>query len=37
MVQPMRYIVGVLGSSDSRPGLSMHSNIFWPSYGGAAG
>ncbi|PBC95661.1 hypothetical protein BX281_3637 [Streptomyces sp. Ag82_O1-15] len=37
IVQPMRYIVGRLGFSDSRPGRSTHSNIFRPLYGGAAG
>ncbi|CAM5245253.1 hypothetical protein SVIOM342S_04003 [Streptomyces violaceorubidus] len=37
MVQPMRYIVGSAGVSDSRPGRSTHLNISWPLYGGAAG
>ncbi len=37
MVQPMRYIVGWFAFRDSRPGLSWHWNIFWPSNGAAAG
>ena len=37
MVQPMRYIVGRLGLSESRPGRSTHLCMIWPSNGGAAG
>src|ERR1051325_3290546 len=35
--QPMRYIVGSSWARERRPGLSWHWNIFWPSYGAAAG
>ncbi len=37
IVQPMRYIVGVAGLIDSRPGRSTHLCMIRPSYGGAAG
>ncbi len=37
MVQPIRCIVGSSLVTESRPGLSWHWNIFWPSKGGAAG
>ena len=33
----MRYMVGVVGANDNRPGLLVQLNIFAPSYGGAAG